>query len=68
MLLRTGEAAVRLGLSVDRIRGLVREGRLEVAQFTPLGMLFAEARVDELVEARKHGRVLRFADAQPVAA
>lgn len=55
MLLRTGQAAARLGISVDRVRQLVHLGELE-GTTTPLGRLFAEEDVDELADARRRRR------------
>lgn len=50
--LTTSEAARRLGLSENSVRGLVRTGKLD-AQITPLGALISPASVERLRLARE---------------
>lgn len=46
------EAARRLGVSAQRLRGLIAEGRVQVVQ-TPLGKLIPVTEVERLQQERK---------------
>ena len=50
--LTTGQAARLLGISAERVRQLVREGKLD-ATSTPLGLLFDLRAVGELLAERR---------------
>jgi hypothetical protein len=55
MQLSTAQAALRLGVSPDRIRQLERTKRLP-AEWSPLGRLFDSGDVDTLAEERRQHR------------
>jgi len=51
--LTVGQAARTLGLSPERVRQLVRQGRLPATP-TPYGRLFNRADLDQFLAGRRH--------------
>ncbi len=59
LLWRTGRVARALGVSAQRVRTLVAEGRLQVTRTADGALLFDPSAVESFVRGREQARILR---------